>query len=110
MNTGSGILGRAYSDVSRNFTSEVRSSVLNWSESGKIELMASDDEGRVLLTSGGFAPEYDLRTKDLSDAVSSGGYGYFTGRLVSGEKVIAVTAVLPRNSGGFTALRMMSSL
>jgi signal transduction histidine kinase len=110
MNTVSGILNRAYTDVSRNFTSEVRNAVINWSEADRIELMASDREGRILLTSGGFSPEYDLRTKDYTDATATGTYGYFTGRLSSGEKVIAVTQVLPQNSGGFTTLRMMSSL
>jgi signal transduction histidine kinase len=110
MNTVSGILNRAYTDVSRNFTSEVRNAVINWSEADRIELMASDRDGRILLTSGGFSPEYDLRTKDYTDATQAGTYGYFTGRLSSGEKVIAVTQVLPQNSGGFTTLRMMSSL
>jgi signal transduction histidine kinase len=110
MNTVSGILSRAYSDTSRSFTTEVRNAVINWSEADRIELMAADEGGRVLLASGGFTPEYDLRTKDFTDAVGGNGYGYYTGRISSGEKVIAVTAILPQNSGGYTALRMMSSL
>jgi signal transduction histidine kinase len=110
MNTVSSILSRAYSDVARNFSYEVQNAIINWSEADKIELMAADRDGKILLTSGGFSPEYDLRTKDFTDAAESGGYGYFTGRLPSGETVIAVTAMLPGNSGGYSALRMMSSL
>ncbi|MDR0992547.1 MAG: HAMP domain-containing histidine kinase [Ruminococcus sp.] len=110
MNTVYSILSRAYSDVARNFSYEVQNAIINWSEADRIELMAADRDGKILLASGGFSPEYDLRTKDFTDAAESGNYGYYTGKLASGETVIAVTAMLPSNSGGYTALRMMSSL
>ncbi|MDR0975112.1 MAG: HAMP domain-containing histidine kinase [Ruminococcus sp.] len=110
MNTVAGLLSRSYSDARDNYSAEVRNTVVNWTEAGRIELFAVG-QNNTLVTSSGFAPGYDLNTKDLKDALSGqSGYGYFTGRLSSGENVVAVSLRLPDNSGGFTAMRMMSSL
>ncbi|MDR0947110.1 MAG: HAMP domain-containing histidine kinase [Ruminococcus sp.] len=114
MNTVSGLLSRSYQDVRSNFSNEVRSTVENWAEADRIELMSLRSNG-LAVTSSGFAPNLDLTAKDLTDALSSlaeggSGYGYYTGKLPDGQKVIAVSVALPQNSAGFTALRMMSSL
>ena len=40
----------------------------------------------------------------------SGSSGYRTGRLSSGEKIMAVCILLPENDAGYAAIRMVSSL
>jgi signal transduction histidine kinase len=109
MNTVSGLLARSYSDARDNYSNEVRQTVVNWTESDKIELFAVG--GNVYITSSGFTPKYNLASKDLEDALTNdSGFGIYTGRVESGENVVAVSMRLPKNSGGYTAMRMMSSL
>jgi signal transduction histidine kinase len=111
MKTVSGLLARSYTDARDNYSGEVRAAVENWAESDRIELFAVGADNSIYVTSSGFSPAYDLNTKDLQDALqSASGNGYFIGRLQSGENVVAVTHVLPQNSGGYKAMRMMSSL
>jgi signal transduction histidine kinase len=109
MNTVSGLLARSYADARDNYSNEVRQAVVNWSESDRIELMATS--GNTVITSSGFTPLINFDTKDLQDALNTdAGYGIFTGKVESGENIVAVSLRLPQNSGGYTAMRMMSSL
>lgn len=109
LNMISGMLSQYYSDNPASFTSEVRSIVENWSEKNKMELMTVSGGGQVSMTSSGFSPSFDVLTQDYYDAVSSGSSGSFTGRLPSGEKVIAISIVTPDTAGDFSVIRVVSS-
>ena len=105
----SGMLSQYYADNPASFTSEVRSIVENWSEKNKMELMTVSGSGQVSMTSSGFAPTFDVLTQDYYDALDSGSSGTFTGRLPSGEKVIAISIVTPDTAGEFSVIRLVAS-
>lgn len=111
INMISSILQRSYNDPAASFSAEVRSIVENWSEKDKMELMVVDRRGSIGLTSSGFVPAESLDSmEDFSQAVSSGTSGYYTGKISSGENVMAVCLMLPDNDLGYSAVRLVSSM
>lgn len=111
INMISSILQRSYNDPAASFSAEVRSIVENWSEKDKMELMVVDVRGRIGLTSSGFVPEESLDDmEDFSQALSSGTSGYYTGKISSGENIMAVCLMLPDNDLGYSAIRLVSSM
>ena len=109
LNTVSGMLSQYYADNPASFSSEVRSIVENWSEKNRMELMTISGAGQVSMTSSGFMPDRDVITQDYFDAVESGKSGSFTGRLPSGEKVMAMSIVTPDTKGDFSVIRVVAS-
>jgi len=77
-----------------------------------MELMVFNSNGKIIITSVGFAPDESQPMPDYKLALeSTGGYGTWTGSLTSGEKVMAVTRVMRNNEGGFVgAIRYVVSL
>lgn len=111
INMISSILQRSYNDPAASFSAEVRSIVENWSEKDKMELMVVDSSGRIGLTSSGFVPEESLDSmEDFSQALSGGTSGYYTGKISSGENIMAVCLMLPDNDLGYSAVRLVSSM
>ena len=111
INMISSILQRSYNDPAASFSAEVRSIVENWSEKDKMELMVVDSGGRIGLTSSGFVPEESLDSmEDFGQAISSGTSGYYTGKISSGENIMAVCLMLPDNDLGYSAVRLVSSM
>lgn len=110
MNMVSNLLQRSYNDPSASFSAEVRTIVENWSEKDKMELMVVNAQNSVDLTSSGFIPESGDSMPDYTEAQSSGTSGYYTGRISSGEKVMSVCLMLPQNSAGYSAIRMVTSM
>ena len=78
----------------------------------EMEIEVINASGRVVLTSTGFTVENDQVIPDFTAALSSqDGMGRFTGKLGSGEKVMAVTRVITNYRGdALGAVRYMSSL
>lgn len=111
INMISSILQRSYNDPAASFSAEVRSVVENWNEKDKMELMVVDNGGRIGLTSSGFVPEESLDSmEDFNQALSSGTSGYYTGKISSGENIMAVCLMLPDNDLGYSAVRLVSSM
>ncbi len=110
LNMVSGMLSQYYADNPVTFASEVRSMVQNWSEKDKMELMTINSSGEVSMTSSGFSPDSNVLAQDYYDAVKGGSSGMYTGRLETGEKVIAVSIVTPDISGDFSVIRIVSSV
>lgn len=111
INMISSILQRSYNDPAASFSAEVRSIVENWSEKDKMELMVVDSGGRIGLTSSGFVPEESLDSmEDFGQALSGGTSGYYTGKISSGENIMAVCLMLPDNDLGYSAVRLVSSM
>ena len=94
------------------FSTAARSYVENFPNKESMELMVLSSSGKVLSTSIGFAPDEHQTMPDYGDALkSANGYGTWTGRLTSGEKVMAVTRVMRSNFGSTVgAIRYVVSL
>ena len=85
----SGVLTRYAQDADANFSSELRSTLENFSDKDKMELMAINAKGTVVLTSSGFSPPESISMPDYQQAMEKG-TGYWTGR-INQEKVMAVS-------------------
>jgi signal transduction histidine kinase len=93
-----------------NFSTYVRSLVEEFEDSALIELTALDEEGNVLLSSGGISFETPEK-KDFEQAMKSEtGIGQSTGYLEDGEHYMAYTRLIPLEGSGYTALRYVISL
>lgn len=112
----SGELTNVFADYgrrsSREFNAVARSYVENFPEKESMELMVFSSSGKILITSVGFAPDETQPMPDYQLALSdTDGYGTWTGKLTSGEKVMAVTRVIRNNNGSFVgAIRYVVSL
>lgn len=74
--------------------------VQDFPDKERMELMVIDSAGKIAVTSIGFAPDQSQPMPDYKTALgSTGGYGTWTGRLSSGEKVMAVTRVMRSDAG-----------
>lgn len=110
INAVTSVLSIHSQDSAANFSSEIRNTLETFNEKDKIELMAINSKGRVVLTSSGFSPDTDSVMPDYEEAMSEG-EGSFIGKLRgSGEKVLAVSVPISSLNGEYTAVRMVTSL
>jgi signal transduction histidine kinase len=80
-----------------------------FSDKDKIELMAINSKGRVVLTSSGFSPDADDIMPDYVQAMETG-EGSHTGRMRGGEKILAVSVPITSMNNEYSAVRMVTSL
>ncbi|HBQ45549.1 MAG TPA: sensor histidine kinase [Ruminococcaceae bacterium] len=94
------------------FIAAARGYVEDFPNKESMELMVVDQAGSVVTTSIGFAPDRTQPMPDYAAALkSAAGYGTWTGRQKSGEKVIAVTRVIRSGYGSpVGAVRYVVSL
>ena len=104
----SGVLNRYAQDADTNFSSEMRSTIENFSDKDKMELMAINARGRVILTSSGFSQEEDTAMPDYEQAMENGS-GYWVGK-VNGETMMAVSVDISDVSTDYSAIRVVASL
>lgn len=110
INAVTSVLSIHSQDSSANFSAEVRKTLETFNEKDKIELMAINSKGRVVLTSSGFSPDEDYVMPDYEDAMELG-EGSYIGRLSSeGEKVLAVSVPLSSFNSEYSSVRMVTSL
>ena len=96
-------------DGQRNAT--LRQMVEDFSEKDKFEFMLINTAGRVVATSSGFAPDYLDNLDDFDKAKrSADGIGEFIGADAAGERIMAVTFLVPEPAGGIMAVRFVTSL
>lgn len=109
LNAVTSVLSMHSQDNSSNFSTEMRKMLETFNEKDKIEVMAINSKGRVVLTSSGFSPDADDPMPDYDEALekSSGEHIY---KLVGGEKVIAVSVPINSMSNEYSAVRMVTSL
>ncbi len=95
-----------------SFSSALRNMRENFSDKDKMELMAVDSAGKVVLTSSGFSPEAvdAMEDYDMAMETDDGSYGYSVSRMESGEKIMAVTCPLTGVTSQFSAVRVVTSL
>lgn len=103
-----GVLSRYAQDADASFSSEMRSTIENFSDKEKMELMAINSKGQVVLTSSGFTPEENAAMPDYESAMD-GGDGYWVGT-VGKETVMAVTVDISDLSTEYNAIRVVASL
>lgn len=110
INAVTSVLSIHSQDSTANFSAEVRNMLETFNEKDKIELMAINSKGRVVLTSSGFSPDEDYVMPDYEDAMEQG-EGSYIGRLSSeGEKVLAVSVPLSSFNSEYSSVRMVTSL
>lgn len=98
------------SDTTKNITKEIQGMVENFPNKDKMELMSIDYTGKVYSTSSGFKLSDQDVPEDYLQALSNAGTGYSVSKLPSGEKIMAVTRLVPVTNNRFSALRYVVSL
>ena len=71
--------------------------------------MAINSKGRVVLTSSGFSPDENTLMPDYEEAMEKG-EGSYTGKLPSGEKILAVSIAISSFNSEYNSVRMVTSL
>ena len=104
INGRAGELTNVFSDYgqrsSQDFLTAARNYVENFPNKESMELMVFNSEGHIITTSIGFVPDQSQPMPDYQQALAdANGYGTWTGRLTSGEKVMAVTRVIHNDAG-----------
>lgn len=85
-----------YSD----FDTISRTYVEDFPDKESMELMVVDSSGEISITSTGFAPDANEAMPDYEEAkINEDHYGLWTGKLSSGESVMAVTRLIVDNQG-----------
>lgn len=94
------------------FNAAARSYTENFPDKDLMEVMAVSRSGSILSTSSGFAPDQNQSKPDFESALhSENGYGYWIGKLASGEKVMAVSRVARGANGAVLgAVRLLVSV
>ena len=111
INAVNGVLTRYAADSGTNLNAEIRSTLESFSDKDKMELMAIDYDGMIVLTSSGFSPDYAIRMPDYDDAMQKQEtYGYSTSRTENGERIMAVSFPITNISEEYSAIRVVTSL
>ena len=88
-----GLLRQYAQDASTDYATEVRGLIENFEDKDKMEIMALDMDGNVLLSSSGFEANQKLYMPDFQEALETEtGEGYFQGTLY-GENILALTRI-----------------
>jgi integral membrane sensor signal transduction histidine kinase len=109
INAVTSVLSIHSQDSAANFSAEMRNMLETFNEKDKIELMAINSKGRVVLTSSGFSPDSDMLMPDYEDAMAYG-EGSYVGKLPSGEKILAVSVPISSMNSEYSSVRMVTSL
>lgn len=105
------VLTRYAKSSGSNLNAEIRRTLETFSDKDKMELMAIDYDGMIVLTSSGFSPDYAISMPDYDAAMhGTASYGYSTARTENGERIMAVTLPITEISGEYSAIRVVTSL
>ncbi|MBR3268877.1 MAG: HAMP domain-containing histidine kinase [Oscillospiraceae bacterium] len=111
INAVNGVLTRYAADSGTNLSAEIRSTLESFSDKDKMELMAIDYDGRIVLTSSGFTPDFSMDMSDYDDAMKAENtYGFSTGKTDNGERIMAVSYSIADISEEYSAIRVVTSL
>lgn len=110
INAVTSVLSIHSQDSAANFSAEMRNMLETFNEKDKIELMAINSKGRVVLTSSGFSPDDNAAMPDYEEAVSTGSEAYYVGKMKSGEKIMAVSVPISGMNSEYSSVRMVTSL
>lgn len=103
-----GVLTQYAQSANSNFSADLRSTMENFSDKEKMELMAINSKGHIILTSSGFPPSSNTSMPDYDEAMTSGN-GYWVGRN-NGEKIMAVSINISAINMEYNAIRVVTSM
>jgi signal transduction histidine kinase len=87
-------------ETPEEFEAVSRTYIEAFPDKNEMEIMSITTNGEVQLTSTGFAPDSSWPMPDYDIAMDSGDdFGYWTGRLETGEKAMAISRIV-RNTAG----------
>ncbi len=109
INAVTSVLSIHSQDSATNFSAEMRNMLETFNEKDKIELMAINSKGRVVLTSSGFSPDENISMPDYEEAMETG-EGYYVGKMPGGEKIMAVSIPISALNSEYSSVRMVTSL
>ncbi len=110
-NTVSSLLLRNSEDSTSNFNREFRALIEDFSEKDMMAVYAVNHSGRIVLSSTGFATEGRVSMPDFEQAITnSTGIGTYTGQAENGEKIMAVSVLVPYLNSEYCAVRYVVSL
>lgn len=114
VNAVAGVLTRYAADSNLNLSAELRRTLESFSDKDKMEMMAIDNDGIIVLTSSGFSPEETIAMPDYDMAMSESNtvstYGYSISRSANGERIMAVSYPIYHISNQYSAIRVVTSL
>lgn len=111
LNAVNGILTRYAADSGINLSTELRATIEGFSDKERMELMAIDYDGRIVLTSSGFSSESLIGMADYDEAMNGhSAYGFSISSTENGEHIMAVTYPITAISGDYSAIRVVTSL
>ncbi|MDR0821109.1 MAG: HAMP domain-containing histidine kinase [Oscillospiraceae bacterium] len=87
----------------------VRQTISEFDKKDKMELMAISRSGLAVITSSGFTPDPGEPMPDFEEAKRTGEVTEYSGKLLTGERYMAVTALLPDTSA-YAAIRLVTSV
>lgn len=110
-NTISSLLLRNSEDSTSNFNREFRSLIEGFTDKGKMAVYAINHNGDIVLSSTGFETEEKPQMPDFESAVvSSNGIGRYIGYSSGGEKILAISVLVPYLNSEYCAVRYVASL
>lgn len=109
INAVTSVLSIHSQDSATNFSAEMRNMLETFNEKDKIELMAINSKGRIVLTSSGFSPDENISMPDYEEAMETG-EGYYVGKMPGGEKIMAVSIPISALNSEYSSVRMVTSL
>lgn len=110
LTTITSVLSKYSTDATKNFSSEVRNMVETFADKDKIELMAINSKGKVVITSSGFSPDESVTMVDYDEAMENNTFGFWHGRSENNEKIMAVSYPVSAKNSDYSAMRVVVSL
>lgn len=110
INAVTSILSIHAQDSAANFNTEIRTTLENFNEKDKMELMAINSKGKIVITSSGFSPDENVSMPDYDEISTGKKSGYWVGKLPRGEKIMAVSVPISSINSEYSAIRMVVSL
>lgn len=111
LNAVKSLLTRYASDAGANLSAELRAMLEGFSDKDRMELMAIDYEGRIVLTSSGFSSETLISMPDYDSAMNRvNAYGYSVSHTPNNEHIMAVSYPITDISSEYSAIRVVTSL
>ncbi len=110
-NTVSSLLLRNSEDSTSNFNREFRAQIEEFTDKSKMAVYAINHEGEIVLSSTGFAYSTPQSMPDFDSALtSSNGMGRYIGYAENGEKILAISVLVPYLNSEYCAVRYVVSL
>ncbi|MBE6853459.1 MAG: HAMP domain-containing histidine kinase [Ruminococcus sp.] len=110
LTTITSVLSKYSTDTTKNFSSEVRNMVETFADKDKMELMAINSKGNIVITSSGFSPDMSVTMNDFDQSMETKGFGYWRGRAENNEKIMAVSYPIFSKNSDYAAMRVVVSM